>query len=83
MLKENDSKARILIVDDEPVVRNLLRELLDGNYECVEADSAEDALVLLQTETFNLVISDIQMSGISGLEMIPRDIFTGRNCFKR
>jgi len=74
MLKENDSKARILIVDDEPVVRNLLRELLGGNYECVEADSAEDALVLLQTETFNLVISDIQMSGISGLEMIPRVI---------
>jgi len=72
MYMENDSKARILIVDDEPLVRNVLRELLDGNYECVEAKSAEEALTLLQTETFNLVISDIQMSGISGLDMIPR-----------
>ena len=74
MFNENDSKARILIVDDESVVRSLLREFLGGNYECVEAGSAEEALSLLQTETFNLVISDIQMSGISGLEMIPRVI---------
>ena len=74
MLKENDDKARILIVDDEPLVRNLLLELFSGSYECVEVGSAEEALSKLQNETFNLVISDIQMSGISGLEMIPRVI---------
>lgn len=74
MFKENNGKTRILIVDDEPLVRNLLVELLGGSYECVEADSGEEALLKLQNETFNLVISDIQMSGISGLEMIPRVI---------
>ena len=72
MLEKYDGKARILIIDDERVVRNLLRDLLSVNYECVEADSAEEALKKLQSETFNLVLSDIQMDGISGLEMIPQ-----------
>ena len=72
MLKKNGGKARILMVDDEPVVRKVLRQLLGEVYECVETASAEEALELLQTETFNLVISDIQMSGISGLEMLPQ-----------
>ncbi|MBA2619960.1 MAG: EAL domain-containing protein [Acidobacteria bacterium] len=72
MLNENERKAHILIVDDEPLVRNVLLELLGEKYECVEAASAEEALKRLQNETFNLVVSDIQMSGISGLEMIPQ-----------
>jgi diguanylate cyclase (GGDEF)-like protein len=72
MINENDGGARILIVDDEPLVRNILRELLNENHQCVEVGSAEDALTLLQTDVFNLVISDIQMTGISGLEMIPQ-----------
>ena len=72
MFKENNCKARILIADDEPVISNLLCELLCRDYECVEVGSAEEALGLLQTETFDLVISDIQMSGMSGLEMIPQ-----------
>lgn len=69
---ENDNDARILIVDDEAVVRGVLLALLGAKYECVEAASAEDALARLQNEAFNLIISDIQMSGISGLEMIPK-----------
>lgn len=72
MFRKNDGKARILIVDDEPLIRNLLRDILSENYECVDVGSAEAALSLLEKEQFNLVISDIQMSGISGLEMIPR-----------
>ncbi len=71
MLKNNGGQARILIVDDEPLVRNVLRQSLGKQYKCAEAGSAEEALELLETETFNLIISDIQMSGISGLEMIP------------
>ncbi|HLM59724.1 MAG TPA: EAL domain-containing protein [Pyrinomonadaceae bacterium] len=71
MFKKNENRARILIVDDEPFVRNLLREILSEDYECVDAGSAEEALALLRIETFNLVISDIQMVGINGLDMIP------------
>lgn len=68
----NKRDARILIIDDDPQVRNVLRALLRANYECTEACSAEEALSLLLTEKFDLVLSDIVMGGISGLEMLPQ-----------
>src|SRR5438045_6487227 len=62
---------RLLSVDDELEVRGVLRDLLPGTYECGEAASAEEALRQLRASEFHLVISDITMSGMSGLEMIP------------
>jgi len=63
---------RILIVDDEVEITEILADLLSEEYECLKAGSAEDALaVLRQGEKFQLVISDITMPGMSGLEMIP------------
>jgi len=49
----------------------VLRDLLSESYECGEAQSAEDALRQLREISYELVISDITMSGMSGLEMIP------------
>lgn len=66
------AKARILIADDDRQVRELLIELLGGDYECREAACAEDALALLAAEEFALVLSDITMGGLSGLDMLPR-----------
>src|SRR6476620_7146825 len=66
-----NGKSRILIVDDESLVRNLLSDLLCRNYLCSTAESAEDALSLLEREKFNLVISDINLGGTSGIELIP------------
>ena len=71
MRAENKRDARILIIDDDPQIRGMLLELLRANYECTEACSAEEALTLLHTEKFELVLSDIVMGGISGLEMVP------------
>lgn len=65
------SLPRILIVDDEPEIREVLCDLLSENYECNSAGSAEEAIELLHRETFTLIVSDIMMSGMSGLEMIP------------
>ncbi len=63
---------RILIVDDEVEITEILADLLSEEYKCLKAGSAEDALALLrQGEKFQLVISDITMPGMSGLEMIP------------
>ena len=63
---------RILIVDDEVEITEILADLLSEDYECLKAGSAEDALALLRRgEKFQLVISDITMPGMSGLEMIP------------
>jgi putative two-component system response regulator len=64
-------RARVLIVDDEPDIREILCDLLSSDYQCASVSSAEEALELLSTEKFDLVISDITMSGMSGLEMIP------------
>lgn len=72
MNQENSEKKRVLIADDEPIVRSLLGEILGENFLCVKVGSAEEALEALSRETFNLVLSDIQMTGISGLEMTPR-----------
>jgi predicted signal transduction protein with EAL and GGDEF domain len=66
------SRANILIVDDERQIRWLLRSLLCESCECTEAGSAEEALDLLRRREFDLVLSDITMGGITGLEMIPR-----------
>jgi putative nucleotidyltransferase with HDIG domain len=70
-MSQEQPKPRLLIVDDESVVRSVLRDLLDDSYDCAEASSAEEALDQLSISTFDLVISDITMSGMSGLEMIP------------
>ena len=65
-------KPNILIIDDDAQVRGLLRELLSPNNDCTAVGSAEDALAILRSINFNLVISDINMEGISGLDMVPR-----------
>jgi cyclic di-GMP phosphodiesterase len=67
----NASKPHLLIVDDEAEVRGVLNDLLCDAYDCTEASSAEDALDRLRRDDYQLVISDITMSGMSGLEMIP------------
>ena len=69
-------KARILIVDDELAVRNLLSSILGDSYECKAAESAEEALAYLERETFDLVISDINMGGMSGIELISSVVAT-------
>ena len=72
MLKASVDKARILVVDDEPEIREVLCELFSEEYDCTPAASAEQALEKLSQEHFHLIVSDIMMSGMSGLEMIPR-----------
>ena len=65
------ASPRILIVDDEVEITEILADLLSDQYECLRAGSAEQALATLRQHEFQLVISDITMPGMSGLEMIP------------
>ena len=65
------ASPRILIVDDEVEITEILADLLSADYLCVRAGSAEQALSQLAANQFQLVISDITMPGMSGLEMIP------------
>jgi diguanylate cyclase (GGDEF)-like protein len=66
------SRRRILIIDDELQIRALLAELLQDKYDCTQVSSAEEALTALGDGDFDLVLSDINMSGVSGLELVPR-----------
>jgi two-component system, OmpR family, KDP operon response regulator KdpE len=63
------SDATILIVDDEPQIRRVMRTTLTSHgYSVVEASSGEEALEKLRAERPDLIILDVNMPGISGLE---------------
>jgi len=66
-----DVRSRILIVDDEPEITSILSDVFSDHHDCTTAGSAEQALPLLASGEFELVISDITMPGMSGLDMIP------------
>jgi len=65
------NKKRILIVDDEEAVRNLLKQILEREaYECEVAEDAEKAIDCLSERLFDLVLSDVAMPGKSGIELL-------------
>lgn len=64
---------RILIVDDEAAIRQVLVEMLaPRGFEARGCSSAEEALELLQREPFDLVISDLHMPAMSGVELLEK-----------
>ncbi|MBD3258562.1 response regulator [candidate division GN15 bacterium] len=65
------SSVTILVVDDESMMRNLLKKILtrDG-YQVLLAESGEDALQILAKEQVDLVISDLKMPGLDGFELL-------------
>ena len=67
---DSDKPARILIIDDEPNVLSVLYTLLCSRYDCKTATSALEALDYLKKETYDLVLSDIMMPGMTGLELL-------------
>jgi response regulator RpfG family c-di-GMP phosphodiesterase len=66
------SNARLLIVDDEESVRSLLYDLLRDVYQCDVAACGEEALGLVDRTNYNVVLSDIMMPGMSGIELLER-----------
>ena len=65
------STQRILIVDDEEIVRySLVNILTSHGYEVDGVASAEDALKLLYEKNYHLVLTDLVMEGMDGLELL-------------
>ncbi|HVQ36765.1 MAG TPA: diguanylate cyclase, partial [Pyrinomonadaceae bacterium] len=61
----------ILIVDDDEQIRNLVKALLCTEHDCVVAGSVEEANAILQSVSFALVLSDIDLGADSGLNLVP------------
>ncbi len=64
-------EIRVLVVEDEGPVRALLRDYLQARgFQIQEAASGEEALALLAGESFDLVLSDVRMPGIDGMDLL-------------
>jgi len=62
--------ATVLIVDDDILVRDTLHAFLSLSHECHTADRAEQALAYLGIETYDVVLTDLSMPGLSGREIL-------------
>lgn len=66
-------QVKILVIDDEASVRGVLNEVLSSEgYRVTEAASAEDALTALGSEGYDVLISDIRLPGLSGMQLLQR-----------
>jgi DNA-binding NtrC family response regulator len=67
------NRISILIVDDEPSVRDSLYNwFMEDGYRVECAEDAKKALLTLQSESFDIILADIKMPGMDGLEMLKR-----------
>jgi two-component system, NtrC family, response regulator AtoC len=69
----DDARVRFLIVDDHPSVRKLCLTVgTSVGFDCAEAESAEAALAQLETDSPDIILADLMMPNMSGLEFLPR-----------
>lgn len=62
---------KILVIDDEELIIRSLAKLLEVNkFEAFVAKTGQDALIMVEEEDFDLIISDIRMPGLNGIEAI-------------
>jgi DNA-binding NtrC family response regulator len=62
--------AVILVVDDDETIRDTLYDLFEEEHRCHVAETAERAISYLETESYDVILTDISMPGLSGLELL-------------
>jgi DNA-binding NtrC family response regulator len=67
---EVNAMSRVLVVDDDETIRDTVYEVLSEEYLCQTADTAEKAFARLEADTYDVVLTDISMPGLSGLELL-------------
>ena len=76
-MNQNDS---VLIVDDDPSIRRLLTKVMHSNQLASDtAGNAEEALALLRTRSYSLILMDITMDGMDGFEAVEKIRAAGNN----
>jgi FixJ family two-component response regulator len=68
-----ESKMRVLVVDDQPAVLAAIAAMLRGRgFDAVTADSGDAALTRLRAEYFDVLLCDVRMPGMSGLDILSQ-----------
>ncbi|MEO5912292.1 MAG: two-component regulator propeller domain-containing protein [Pelobium sp.] len=65
-------RSTILLVDDNLEIRNYIKSIFEADYQIMEAESAEKAFVMIENEIPNLVITDVVMGEMSGVDLCQR-----------
>ena len=69
----DDGKKRILIVEDDEETRALLKDTIeDEGYKTASVNNGSEAFRKLAKESFDLIVTDVRMPGLTGLDILPR-----------
>jgi CheY-like chemotaxis protein len=71
-MTQSAKNFRVLVVDDNPLVRELMRRSLDAHYEVVAAADGADALLLAVDHPPDLIVSDYRMAGLDGRQLYEK-----------
>lgn len=71
-MKLAGAHRRLLVVDDDPVVRKTLALCLSDDYDVTTVSSGESAIEVFENQEFPVVVLDLRMGGISGIETLKR-----------
>jgi CheY-like chemotaxis protein len=64
------TRSKVLIVDDEPAIRNILARILSNKgHQAQTVSSGKAALAMLHEKGYDLLVADLKMSGVSGIEL--------------
>ncbi|MEK6324302.1 MAG: response regulator [Acidobacteriota bacterium] len=64
-----DTGISILVVEDEQPLRSLLTEILSQGFQCASAESASEAIRLMESKFFHLALVDVGLPGMSGISL--------------
>ncbi len=65
-------RSMMLIIDDDPIIRETLQRLFSTIYECDVSDGAIDILERLDQRKYDVVVTDVSMPGVNGLQIVKR-----------
>ena len=65
-------KPAVLVVDDEPRILDSIRDLLEENFEVIASTDGEEALQILRTAKFTVILADQRMPGLTGDQFLAK-----------